>query len=307
MEIEKIESIFENLRSKGIKCRYDFLIELYALLKLSGAKILLSELNALSGYSLRFVYSADGFHLHNKSISYIAENLKKFPGLELVSVPNNEFGDPPFIVYPENLLIFDIKGDKVSFYRHVFYEEDSIRNVLKNGTVIFKVKQMLPLERKSLYSKEKFADFADLMEKEFFGGYAELNGKTVSSGKNAYERFINDLRDQSVSFINENAPEEVPFFLLYPQWTAINGTVAYLLGVHHFLNKKAQKEMQNAVRHFEDALLFWREWDRAIGSPLSPMSVVPMKNRRRAANAVEKAKSAYMLGVLSVSQVKKLM
>ncbi|GEM_PF-2313976 len=307
MEIEKIGPVFENLKNKGIKCRYDFLIELYALLKLNGAKILLSELNALSGYSLRFVYSTDGFHLHNKSISYIAENLKTFLGLELVSVSNNEFGNPPFIVYPENLLIFDIKEDKASFYRNVFYEEDNIRSVLKNGAVVFKVKQMLPFDRKLLYNKEKFANFADLMEKEFFKEYAEVGEETVPSGKNAYERFINDLRDQSVSFVNENAPEEVPFFSLYPQWTAINGTLAYLLGVHHFLNKKAQKEMQNAVRHFEDALLFWREWERAIGSPLSPMSVVPMKNRRRAANAVEKAKSAYMLGVLSVSQVKKLM
>ena len=297
---EKINDFIEELKSRGIKCGYELIIEMAAVLNANNTRVLVSELNALSGYSTRFLYNYDFPEVYNCSVNFIVSNLKKSAGVEFSVSEENDLNNPPFIVYPQNLLVYDVSGATLNAYKGVF-----TRSVKAGKLKNFKVIRLLNTEfnRKSIYSKKALVQFAELLKKEFYTERQTVCGHTVFSGKKAIREFAEALRDPAVSFLAENG-NACSLWLgsaVYPQWSALNGTIVYLLGLHHFLERKVQDEMSKAIKHFEDALMFWKEFDRLVGRKalvLVPESKpIPMLNRRRAANALLKVISSYERGI----------
>ncbi len=312
MNKEKLEKILEEIRKKGIKCEYDFLLQLYLLLRFKNFPILLTELNAFSGYSLRFLYDYNKPYLFNESIPYISANLKKYLDIDLLlsrTDDKDSLPEIPFILYPKNLLFIGNAAEEAQVYRDVFYETENIEELLKNNSFTISAKLTEIPQRNYFYKKENLPYFIELMEKEFSTKKVNIKNKEIFSGKAAYDKFAEDLRNPSLSFTNPTGNVH-PYlsYAVYPQWTSINGIVTYLLGIHYFLDKKAQKQMSIAVRHFEDVLLFWREWSRNVGrEAFLPSAKSPsMKNRRRAANALNKAADAYSRGIESLHTIRKL-
>ncbi len=312
MENEKIETIFAGIKEKGVQCEYDFLLYLYAILKSEGFPVLLTELNAMSGYSLRFLYDYKIPFVFNGSIDYIKSNIKIFLGVDIIVDRLRAAADlpkEPFILYPQNLLIAKVEKGRALFYRSVFCEEKDIEELLAKNSFVVTVDYAKIPDRKGFYGRENFLRFVNLMKKEFLNLETEIMRNNVSSGKMAYKEFAGNLRNQEFSFSMEDGTVH-PYLssAVYPQWTALNGNVSYLLGIHHFLNEKAQKEMIRAVKHFEDVLLFWRQWERNVGRKafIPPTKTIPLKNRRRAANALDKASDAYARGLESLQHVKSI-
>lgn len=295
---EKINDFIEELKSRGIKCGYELIIEMAAVLNANNTRVLVSELNALSGYSTRFLYNYDFPEVYNCSVNFIVSNLKKFAGVEFSVSEENNLNNPPFIIYPQNLLVYDVSGATLNACKGVF-----TRSVKAGKLKNFKVIRLLNTEfnRKSIYSKKALVQFAELLKKEFYTERQTVCGHTVFSGKKAIREFAEALRDPAVSFLTENRNTHSLWLgsAVYSQWSALNGTIVYLLGLHHFLERKVQDEMSKAIRHFEDALMFWKEFDRLVGrKALVPESKpIPMLNRRRAANALLKVISSYERGI----------
>ncbi len=295
---EKINNFIEELKSKGVKCSYELIIEMAAVLNANNTRTLISELNALSGYSTRFLFSYHFSQAYNCSADFIVSNLKKFAGIKFSISEEKSFSSPPFIVYPQNFLAYDVSDANLSVYKGVF-----ARSVNVNELKDFKIIRLLStqFDRKSIYSKKALVQFADLLKEEFFTEKRTVCGYTVFSGKKAIREFTEALRDQTVSFVLENGNTHSLLLTeaVYPQWSALNGTIVYLLGLHHFLERKVQDEMSKAIKHFEDALMFWKEFDRLVGrKALLPESKpVPMLNRRRAANALLRVISSYERGI----------
>ena len=295
---EKINNFFEELKSRGIKCGYELIIEMAAILNANNTRVLVSELNALSGYSTRFLYNYDFPQVYNCSVNFIISNLKKFAGIEFSVSEENDLNNPPFIVYPQNLLVYDVSGVTLSAYKGVF-----ARSAKADELADFKIIRLLNTEfdRKSIYSKKALVQFAELLKKEFYTERQTVCGHTVFSGKKAIREFAEALRDPVVSFLTENRNTHSLWLgsAVYSQLSALNGTIIYLLGLHHFLERKVPDEMPKAIKHFEDALMFWKEFDRLIGrKALIPESKpISMLNRRRAANALLKVISSYERGI----------
>jgi hypothetical protein len=310
MNIEKVERIFSELREKGIKCEYDLLMHIYVILKLQNFPVLITELNALSGYSARFLYDYENPLLYNESVEYIANNLKNFLGINVrIADKDEQPFSYPFEIYPENLLVAKVKQGNVFFYRNVFVEESNLDELLDKNLHLIHIRFSKIPERKKFYNISNFIKFTEIMESEFLAQDVVLHGRKISSGKAAYEKFVRDLRNSAISFSTEGGASH-PYlsYAIYPQWTAINGSISYLLGIHHFLNKKAQKEMNFAIHSMEEVLLFWREWERNVGRKafLPPGKPISMRNRRRAANALEKAVKTYYNGIEYLKRVKEL-
>ena len=310
MNIEKVERIFSELREKGIKCEYDFLVHIYAILKLQNFPVLITELNALSGYSVRFLYDYENPLLYNESVEYIANNLENFLGINVrIAGKNEQPFSYPFEIYPENILVAKVEQGNAFFYRNVFAGESNLDELLDKNSHLIHVRFLEIPERKSFYDISNFVKFTEIMESEFLAQDVVLHGRKASSGKAAYEKFVRDLRNSAIPFSTKGGASH-PYlsYAIYPQWTAINGIIAYLLGIHHFLNKKAQKEMNFAIHSMEEVMLFWKEWERNVGRKafLPPGKPIPMKNRRRAANALEKAARAYYNSIEYLRRVKEL-
>jgi len=295
---EKINSFIEELKSRGIKSSYELIIEMAAVLNANNIRILISELNALSGYSTRFLYDYDFPQIYNCSLDFIVSNLKEFAGIEFSVSEERDFGSPPFIIYPQNLLVYEANDATLSAYNGVF-----ARSVSINELNDFKVIRFLntQFDRKSIYSKKALLQFAHLLKEEFYTEKRSVCNRSVFSGKRALREFIEALRDPAISFYNKDKGLHSLWFssAVYPQWSALNGTIVYLLGLHHFLERKIQDEMSRAIRHFEDALMFWKEFDRLVGIKafIPDSKPVPMLNRRRAANALLKVISSYEHGI----------
>jgi len=311
MIIERLEKILQDTYKRQVKCEYDFLLQLYRILKYMDFPILLTELNALSGYSERFLYRFDFPEIYNSDINYLRKNLKEFVGIE-ISV--NEFpsaseaekiiryaikNNNPLILYPENLLIYGTKKDEAIFSESSLVREKKITDIIKvNNTYIF-LNNISSKKRNDFYNLDIFKVLVDKTVKNFYAGKIIINDIDVEEGKRAYNSYIFQLRDSKYSFTFEN-----PWFsyAIYPQWTAVSGFVTYLLGIHHFLDRKTQGKLVWIIKRFEDYLLYWREWERVVGRNAKIATIeTSMQERNRAANAVKRAEKLYDRGITELS------
>jgi hypothetical protein len=266
-------------------CEYDLLIQLEKILMLNGFPVLLGELNVLSGYAFRFLYSYDDPFIFNDSIPFIRENLSNFTNLEIsfedISTDSFSAKKLPFILYPENILVYCIKDSLVNYYRMFQEESIDIEEAVKRNAKIISIGSFYKLSRVDIFKDSIFRDLSSLMASEF-----------KNNGVSSYEDFALDLRNAKKSFsglshlwFNRAA---------YSQWTALFGLNSYILGQFHFLDYSRQEMLKEILKSFEDAILYWKEWGRAVGKEagISSYEQITMELRLRAANAVDRARKS---------------
>jgi len=61
-----------------VMIEYEFLLQLYKILRYMNFPILLTELNAPSGYAVRFLYRFNFPESYNIDIDYLSENFSRF-------------------------------------------------------------------------------------------------------------------------------------------------------------------------------------------------------------------------------------
>ncbi|MCX6087682.1 MAG: hypothetical protein NTV78_00665 [Caldiserica bacterium] len=81
--LERLEEISNSLRGSERLCEYDFLVQLFKILSFYNFPILLPELNVMSGFSLRFLYSFGFPNACNEDLDYIKDNLWRYIGLRI--------------------------------------------------------------------------------------------------------------------------------------------------------------------------------------------------------------------------------
>ncbi|MGB9694588.1 MAG: hypothetical protein ACP5SB_02510 [Caldisericaceae bacterium] len=279
-EINTTLSNSENL------CEYDFLVQLEKMLLLNGTEILLGELNMISGYASRFIYDYSNPLIFNESIPFIKENLSHLLGIKITTLNLDSFDfnsyKLPFIIYPENLLIFAIDERGVSKYHRMFEEEsDDIQALVKKNLMVINFESHLTLKRADIYKKNIFEELLVMIVSDF-------KKFAVSS----YEDFAVDLRSEKKSFLG------LSHLWLnkasYSQWTALYGLRSYFLGQFHFAKRGQQEVLRETISGIEDALLYWKEWGRSIGreSNFDNTNNTQFASRLRAANAVDRARKS---------------
>jgi len=284
--VEKmLKEINNTLKETENLCEYDFLIQLEKILLLNGAEILLGELNTLSGYSLRLLYDYNNPFIFNESIPFISNNLLSFLNIDLrvydISSWDLASSKLPFILYPENILVFSISKRIVSYYRMFEEESIDIEEVIKKNIKIVTLEELPALSRTDFYKKEVFRDLSLMLVSEF---------KTL--GISSYEDFAIDLRNEEKRF---SGLSHLWFNRAsYSQWTALFGLRSYILGQFYFLRHAEQEILKETINGVEDSILYWKEWGRSVGrdSSFDASDRNQMGPRLRAANSLDKSRKS---------------
>lgn len=295
---EKLEEISNSLRGSERLCEYDFLVQLFKILSFYNFPILLPELNVMSGFSLRFLYSFDFQNAYNEDLNYLKCNLFNNIRLKLSIVENVDLKNLiieklnkgiPLILHPENLLVYKIDSNNLFFFRALFMESSSLENVIKGNRRAIIIEEVPELKREEVYDIKKFLNLSRHLYENFYKKNITINGLRTFVGEDAYIEFIKDLRDESKQF-NGNSKEwfSIPS---YAQWTSLYGLLSYFLGIYHFLDRKAQKEGMKIIKGLEDVIIYWREWGRIVGreSHIPYTRIIPYTARRSSANSLDKA------------------
>ncbi len=298
---ERLEEISNSMRETERLCEYDFLIQTSKMLNYIDIPLLLQEVNVLSGYSLRFLYRYDFPEVYNADIDFILKNLKKNVGADfkvfdlhresdsLVMVKNFIEKGLPVLIYPENLLLYQLEEKKVRFFRLFFIESEDIDEIITRNTKAITILEPHALSRDEVYRKDTYKVIIDNFVELFYRGTEEINSTMVYEGREAYSKFIEDLRNDERSFEEKS---KMWFSVApYAQWTSLNGLLTYFLGVFHFLEKQKQKIGLGIIRSFDDTITNWKDWGRFVGrdAHMSHGKTVSMEARRNAANSLERA------------------
>jgi len=295
---EKLEEISNSLRGSERLCEYDFLVQLFKILSFYNFPILLPELNIMSGFSLRFLYSFDFQNAYNEDLNYLKCNLFNNIRLNLSIVENVDLKNLiieklnkgiPLILHPENLLVYKIDSNNLFFFRALFMESSLLENVFKGNRRAIIIEEVPELKREEVYDIKKFPNLSRHLYENFYKKNITIKGLRTFVGEDAYIEFIKDLRDESKQF-NGNSKEwfSIPS---YAQWTSLYGLLSYFLGIYHFLDRKAQKEGMKIIKGLEDVIIYWREWGRIVGreSHIPYARIIPYTARRSSANSLDKA------------------
>jgi hypothetical protein len=296
--LEKIEEISNSLRETDRLCEYDFLIQLYKILSLYNFPILLPELNVMSGFSLRFLYSLDFQNAYNEDLDYLKGNLLQNINLNLSLYEEVDLKDLtidklkkgfPLILHPENLLAYKVDNNNLFFFRALFMESLPLEEVISKNKRAIVVETIPNFKREEIYDINKFSNIANKLFDNFFKKELTINGSQTFIGESAYLNFINDLRDEGKQF--DGMRRDWFFIPSYAQWTSLYGLLSYFLGIYHFLDIKTQKEGMKIIKSLEDAILYWKDWGRLLGrdAHLPPARPIPINFRRIGANMLEKA------------------
>ncbi len=317
MDDDVLRSSLNTLKEGEDICEYDFLIALFLYLRAKGSPVLLTELNVMSGYALRFLYAYDKPNIYNESIEYIKENLNKSLEIriELLSLPEEKetiieaLKENMIIFYPENILLRKSLNGKMEAFKSFFEEDPDLDKLLYSNSLGVKITSTGITDRKKLYSLELFKAIVRLLVSNFNEKEIYIDGKSVYSGSSAMDHLIFDLKDPEKDFLHENSAWLNKS--LYSQFTSIYGLHAYLLGIYHFLNFKTQDEAVSIIRAIEDSFIFFKEFGRQIGreSFYLPSKTFPMEIRRRASNVLEKSfkslsKAVYLMDYLFLKERK---
>ena len=310
---EKLEEISNSLRGSERLCEYDFLVQLFKILSFYNFPILLPELNVMSGFSLRFLYSFDFQNAYNEDLNYLKCNLFNNIRLNLSIVENVDLKNLiieklnkgiPLILHPENLLVYKIDSNNLFFFRALFMESSSLENVIKGNRRAIIIEEVPELKREEVYDIKKFPNLSRHLYENFYKKNITIKGLRTFVGEDAYIEFIKDLRDESKQF-NGNSKEwfSIPS---YAQWTSLYGLLSYFLGIYHFLDRKAQKEGMKIIKGLEDVITYWREWGRIVGreSHIPYTRIIPYTARRSSANSLDKALKSLKFVVNTFQNIK---
>ncbi len=293
-----LSEILIDIKNDEQRCEYEFLIALFTLLKLNGVPVLLQELNALSGYSMRFLYNYDLPYVYNLETEYILQNLKNNLGIEFYSFTVDSYKTviellqnyDSLVMYPGNFLLSKLSSGEIRIVRSYFENDfsETFQGTF-NGTAL-SFKNSTLKERREIYKYSHFLEIVRNIIENFNLKITTVEGKEVSSGENAFEQFISDLRNPEKDFQGKSRLWLGEAFR--SQWTSIYGFLSYFLGVYHFLDSGVQDSSLEVVKSIEDAILHLKDFNRVIGreSYIAPSKVLPMDVRRRATNSLSRAK-----------------
>ncbi len=285
----KIEKELAKLKnSRGI---YPFLLLLYLLVKVDGVPVTFNEISAMSGYPLRFLYKLDFLRVFDCSKDFILRNLNIFSGIKISVKEFSRIEEgKPFIIEDGSELFFREEDEDYSVSNGVIGK----KHPLLQGPV-FVVENSKKIERKAFYSTENFVLFSRLLRKEFFLESTTISKKVVLAGKTAFTKFVEDLKRKDIS--EEESEQMLYSFKIQ---TGVSASVpVYLLGLHHFIERKFQDSLSSAIGNFEDFSMYIRECDRIIGK----RGIVSFTDRRRISNSLKRAVSSYEKGALKLYEI----
>lgn len=300
MQVDRnlLREILIDIKNDEQRCEYEFLIALFALLKLNGIPVLLQEVNALSGYSMRFLYSYDLPDVYNLETEYILRNLKNNLGVEFYSSTVDSYKTliellqkhDSLVMYPGNFLLSKLSSGELRIARSYFEDDfsQSFQGTFTGKALFFKSSNLK--DRGEIYEYSHFLKIVGNILENFNSKSAIVEGKEVFSGENAFEQFISDLRNPEKDFQGKSRLWLGEAFR--SQWTSIYGFLSYFLGIYHFLDSGVQDSSIDIVKSIEDAILHLKDFNRVIGreSYIPPSKVLPMEIRRRATNSLGRAK-----------------
>ncbi len=285
----KSKILNEIKKIKNVKSVYPFLLSLYLLFKSKEVPITFIEFSAMSGYTSRFLYLRGFSEIFNCSRDFIIKNLHSFTGVRVIIENHVSRGSLPFVLDSDSALFFIDHGEIYS----ILQGEITKNTFPVKGTAYilgdFKV------DRKSFYSVEKFVSFSKLLREEFLRGNYRICNRNVLSGRDAFEKFIEDLKGRSLS---DGELEQI-LYSFKIQTGLSNSIPVFLLGLHHFVKREYQNDLGKAIRSFEDFSMYIREGVRIIGDK----PFVSFTDRRRIANALSRAVSSYSRGVQKLQEI----
>lgn len=295
-----LQDAIASVRESEKRCEYEFLSSIYIMARLHGSQLLLSEVNALSGYPFGFLYDYAFPEVFNSQPEQIVENLREYAGIWLDKASIDSFQRlmevitdvGVVVVHPSNHLIVMIDQGEARYVKGYF--EHDLANLEKGEAIgnAYFIKKPILTSRNEIYELEKFKKILVLAYKNFSLPAREISGKIVSSGKAALESFADDLRNPERDFQGESKRwfQEA----LKSQWTSLYGFYSYFLGIFHFLKSEVQDACIPAIKSLEDSVMYFRDFNRVIGTKsfIPQSSVIPMEIRRRATNSLERAKGS---------------
>ncbi len=276
---------------------YGLLEDIYKLHRFYGGVLEVDELNALSLYSVRFLYDRESPWVYRADIDYVLSNLRKNVNMDFIAFAPSDFadakrfiennmksGDPLILIGAGSRIIFGCDEDKV-FLEKTEHDgvdtlgwkvlEGILEDCVQKGFNPSFLKMTGPgpcsaEEKEKIFSRDVVKRFVKSLIDEFEREHVKISGKDVLCGKKAYLAYIADLEDPSKKW-DEQAPDGETIGLawfgysVYPQWTSIKGTISYLTEVYDRLDGEAKRVLEKAILKLETALVNWQDWDMVMG------------------------------------------
>ncbi len=287
----KIEKELSKL--KNTEEVYSFLLSLHLLLRAEEVPVTFNETVAMSGYPLRFLYDPNFPEAFDCSADFMVKNLSLFTRIRISEYDAENLPDRigSFAVRPQNIFVFKDSGEVY------FVDKGEIKKGSEElrGTA-YAISEKKEAVRENFYSVYNLSSYGKILVSEFHSGTLHVCDREVFSGKTAFEKFISDLRNKKVSG-SKLKKNTLPSFVTQ---TMFSGSVpVYLLGLHHFLERKLQNDLSAAIRHFEDYSMYIGESKRIAGRSAD----ISETDRRRIANSLGRAVSSYEKGVSRLARV----
>ncbi len=288
----KIEKELANLPDKK-ESVYPFLVSIYLLLKLNDAPVTFNEVSAMSGYPVRFFYKFGEKRIYDCSKEFILKNLFALSGIriEKTGISKLKAEDLPFVSAQGDLLFAKSEEGSVISVSSAGDVENA--EIPETGAA-YRFASKERITRSDFYSKEKFVFFSRLIQAEFYRESVSVCGTEVFSGRLAFDKLANDLRNPEITFSGSDLLNQ-----FYIQVSLLSSIPVYLLGLHHFIDRKFQDRLSRAIQSFEDAAMYAREYERIVKTE----GKVPISDRRRLANSVKKLSSSLRKGLEILSEV----
>jgi len=310
IRLTEMENIIGDYAENPGVPRYDFLVDIYKLHRFYGGVLEVSEINALSLYPSLFLYDRTDPGVYRGDIGYLLDNLRENAGMEFETfVPqsvddligfvrrNLSKGDPVILVAGSCDVIFGLNGETLLTEDHGEMNRTDLDALLsKENVKLLGMKAPGPIDestKRQIFARDValrvLREMVNNFEREAFA----IGQKTVKCGKRAYESFIEDLENPSISW--RAGKSQTYKWLgpsLEPQWTGLQGTIVYLTELYDQVEGDEKKILERAILNFESAMGNWRFWNEVVDISWSDSGVVEQAVREFSSNMEKRKKGA---------------
>jgi len=130
----------------------------------------------------------------------------------------------------------------------------------------------------------------------------QIGDSEVPLGLNAYDKYIQDLRNPDVDFLKKSGENETLLrtawfsFAIYSQWTQYFAAHSFFSHIANSFNPDEQKIVQQIADYYGDAFGHWIRWEKIIGRTPDEdeflRRIGSQENRIKSAECVENAKES---------------